>query len=740
MKKQTNDNFDNPDRKANGKSAALHHRRFTVAMDSHEKFVAKEERCTAFVCGEQWDSTDEARMKQERKPTLTINLTMGVINAIYGEYTSMKSGITTKARGNASTETSELLNKIIMQVLYDTKYFSHEAQMVLDGLVSGRGFLNMTVSNERDPLGEIKIFADDNLQVILSPDVKHYDPDTWPEVFTIEWLTRDEVEDKYGEDAANSITYSLEAPMAGYVVDETYIRKGHTLGGDDLMEATGEETDSDYEEAMIVTREFWHNCKVVTFVDPITTDYETVPVDELKTDARRNPDEDVMAFAKRLAKENGLDMYKSNQKRIKVVAFCGEVQLAEYWSPYLHFSVYPFFPYFLNGRTVGVVENIISPQEQLNKAESQELHIVNSTTNGGWTVEEGSLVNMTEEDLQRRGSETGLVLVHRRGSQEPKKITPNGVPTGISNIGGKAASNLFRVSGVNDGMLGFTGANIAGKTVQEKKRSGQNQLQRIFDNLTTTRELVGRGIVDIIQTMFTEQRVLRFTASEGTVSEDIAYNVMTAAGTIVNDVSVGRYDIVVTTRPKQDTEEDYEFAEVLQMREAGVTIPDWVLVEKSHISNKAEIVSFLKRQAGIEMTPEEQQLAQVQQQIALQDAMLTLEEKKAKVQEIMARAGKAQAETQDILIGQNQRHITSIIAQDKMATDGNELRRELATLSSDTSLLTTLNNNNTKSALQEQQLGAQLDQQYIAHLLGKSESTTTTDEPKGATNENQNGE
>lgn len=140
------------------------------------------------------------------------------------------------------------------------------------------------------------------------------------------------------------------------------------------------------------------------------------------------------------------------------------------------------------------------------------------------------------------------------------------------------------------------------------------------------------------------------------------------------------------------------------------------------------------------MTPDEQQLAQVQQQIALQDAMLTLEEKKAKVQETIARAGKAQAETQDIIVGQNQRHILGLIAQDKMAADGNELRRELATLSSDTSLLTTLNNNNTKSALQEQQLGAQLDQQYIAHLLSKSESTTTTDEPKGATNENQTGE
>ena len=45
---------------------------------------------------------------------------------------------------------------------------------------------------------------------------------------------------------------------------------------------------------------------------------------------------------------------------------------------------------------------MISPQEQLNKISSQELHIVNTTANSGWVVESGSLSNMTEEELEER--------------------------------------------------------------------------------------------------------------------------------------------------------------------------------------------------------------------------------------------------------------------------------------------------------------------------------------------------
>ena len=95
------------------------------------------------------------------------------------------------------------------------------------------------------------------------------------------------------------------------------------------------------------------------------------------------------------------------------------------WSPYEHFTLVPYFPYWRRGKPFGMVRNLISPQEQLNKISSQELHIVNTTANSGWIVESGSLTGMNADDLEEHGAETGLVLEFNRGSTPPGKIPPN---------------------------------------------------------------------------------------------------------------------------------------------------------------------------------------------------------------------------------------------------------------------------------------------------------------------------
>lgn len=716
-------------------SAKTHLQRYEDSYKAHEDFVDIERKCTNFVFGRQWRDEDLERCKADGKPTLTINLTLRTVNAVYGEYSSMKAEMTTKSRGKKANDASAILNKIIAQTLYDNSYEALEASMFLDGITSGRGYISARLNNKVDPLGEIELILEDNVQVILSKDAKDYDPSTWPEVFFVEWKTREELEADYGKDKVEELDFSVRGN--GKEMESSYMRFGHTIGGEENSILGVDNGEIEFEEAQIITREFWEYRDAFVFVDKITTDTEVVPEEELKEEAG---EETVKAYAERLAKENGLEVYKTRIRFVKVAVFCGEVMVDEYWSPYEFFSCVPFFAYHSKGRTMGLVENLISPQEQVNKAESQELHIVNSTTNGGWIVQENSLANMSEEDLASQGSKTGLVIVHRRGYDKPEKISPNSVPTGISNIGTKAANNLLGVSGVNEGMLGFTGANIAGKTVKEKKHSGQSQLQRVFDNLEITRKLLARNIVSIIQTMFTEPRVLRYTADGAEQSEEIAYNQVTAAGQIANDVSVGKYDIVVTTRPVQDTVDDYEFTEALQLREIGVVIPDWVLVEKSHLSNKYEISSILKRAAGVEMTPEEQEIARVKNELALADLQLELQKKQSEIAKNQTQAALNQANAQDILVGQNQRHVLGLLASAQESADGNNLRRELAELSADTSLVKNMQDSNVKRELQEQQLGAQFDMQLLAKALETPPTQSNDNSPElGVTNANQSG-
>ena len=106
------------------------------------------------------------------------------------------------------------------------------------------------------------------------------------------------------------------------------------------------------------------------------------------------------------------------------------------------------------GKTVGLVENLLGPQEILNKASSQELHVINTTANSGWVIEENSLVNMSVQELEIAGAQTGLVLEYRKDTQPPQKILPNQVPSGLDRITFKAEEHIKTISNVTDTMMG----------------------------------------------------------------------------------------------------------------------------------------------------------------------------------------------------------------------------------------------------------------------------------------------
>ena len=119
---------------------------------------------------------------------------------------------------------------------------------------------------------------------------------------------------------------------------------------------------------------------------------------------------------KKFADEYGLDIITTLDRKVRWTVTADKVVLFDDWSPYECFTIVPYFPYWRRGRPFGMVRNLISPQEQLNKISSQELHIVNTTANSGWIVETGSLNGMTADDLEEHGAETGLVLEYNRGS------------------------------------------------------------------------------------------------------------------------------------------------------------------------------------------------------------------------------------------------------------------------------------------------------------------------------------
>ena len=67
----------------------------------------------------------------------------------------------------------------------------------------------------------------------------------------------------------------------------------------------------------------------------------------------------------------GLGIISKKMRRVRWTVTADTVVLFDDYSPYDHFTIVPYFPYFRRGKPFGMVRNLLSPQEQLNKITSR---------------------------------------------------------------------------------------------------------------------------------------------------------------------------------------------------------------------------------------------------------------------------------------------------------------------------------------------------------------------------------
>lgn len=602
----------------------------------HSEYVAMATKCDNFVLSEQWDPVVKAKVEGSGRPALTINMVRPIVTAMIAQQTNTRADIIFKPRRNGKQEVADALTKQALQIQDNNKYPFVETQVFADGIIQDRGYFDIRMDFDDSLQGEIRITSEDPLDIIPDPGARDYDPKTWQEITKTRWLTPMEVALLYGKDKADEVRIAVATDDTLSSDEVKYVRK--TFGDVDpwLARAYGDQT-KDIRRVRMIERQYYKLTRLTYFVDPNTGDMREVPStwDAATTTA--------------VAQEFGLETMKRLGKRIRWTVSTCNVELHDDWSPYKTYTIVPYFPFFRRGRPVGVVRDLLDPQEQFNKIESQQLHVVNTTANSGWLVETGSLANMDTDELERRGAETGLVIEYNHGRNSPEKIQPNQVPSGLDRLGAKVLNNLREISGVSS-LLGLESDSISGVALDRKRQGGLNQLQVPLDNLTYTRHLVAEKILELVQQFYTETRVIRTTNWEDPArsQEETIINGVTPEGEIFNDVTLGEYDVVVSSAPARDTFEESQFAEAIQLRDAGVMIPDHHIVMKSHLADKLAIAEELKQMQGLgEQTPEQVQLAEMQMQMQIEMANAALQEAQAKVRKLEAEAELYMAKAQN---------------------------------------------------------------------------------------------
>lgn len=567
--------------------------------------------------GLQWSTEDRDTLERAGRPALEFNEIADAINTALGNQVSNRVNISYRPRGNgADDEVATTLSKVAMQVCDNNDFRHQETDVTADGFIQQRGYFDIRIEHDTNLYGEIKVTTLDPMDVIPDPDAKSYDPDSWGYVIVTRWLTLDEIESYYGSKARREVEEAIDFEgNDDFGQSEGDGIRRSKFGDDDSLSSEADlmTDDKDIIRVRIVDRQHWRMANTEVALYP-TGDIRVI--------------EDATEGARQAAIQQGAMLFRRPMRRVRwTVSSYGEVLLHDGWSPYQNFTVVPYFPFFRRGRTRGLIDNAIDPQQMLNKAISQYVHIISTTANSGWIVEENSLSNMATDDLETEGSATGLTIEFRKGSTAPKKIEPNQVPTGVDKLVAYGSQKIRTVTGISDAMRGAAPSGQSGKAIQSLQFGSQMSLAVPLDNLARTRTMVARRLLQLIQGYMDYPQLMRIVDRDEfgeEATEEMKLNWLEQDGRVLNDLTLGEYDVVISEQPQQVTFDNSQFDQAMALKEAGAPIP-WSYIMR--MSNLADRTNLARMARDVENQPDpnaEAEAALAQARAAQQEAAAAL--------------------------------------------------------------------------------------------------------------------
>ncbi len=366
--------------------------RFRRSQDAHEPWARTAKQCVEFFEGKQWSASDLQKLAEEGRPALTINKLKPLVNLVYGYH--LNNQTETKFLpghdGTGVADMARVLTALSKQIGEMNKLPYLDAEVFLDGILGGRGFYDIRMDFSRNLFGHATYSAVDPFTVYLDPEAMDYDLNSGNYTAVSRWVSPEEIEFFYGQQAANLVRPLMSGMQFSSFPSSMY--EGHEevspwrrFGGDeDGNMAWRHLTDQFYNwvdpyRKTIRMLDFQHYVRTWRwhFIDLDTGDQKPVP---------DNWSPDQVQRSLMWAQQNGVHMTVQNKavRRLRWTHMVGDVIVFDRWSPYDTMTLVPFFPYFRRGQTMGMVEDLLDPQREINVRRSARQNIIGRTSNGGW--------------------------------------------------------------------------------------------------------------------------------------------------------------------------------------------------------------------------------------------------------------------------------------------------------------------------------------------------------------------
>jgi hypothetical protein len=270
----------------------------------------------------------------------------------------------------------------------------------------------------------------------------------------------------------------------------------------------------------------------------------------------------------------------------------------------------PMMPYFYS-RIQGICRSLRDPQILMNRRIILSADAAESVVNSGWIFKENAPVDV--KHLFQTGQGRIIPLKEEAAMTDIMQITPPNIPQYFFQLQDTFSKEMNLVSGVNEELMGSALDDKAGILSALRQGAGLTTLQPLFDRLDYSQNLLGELIMKMMQNNYTPGKIKNLL--EGEEPAPLFYN-----------KAFGKYHCMVELGFNTESQKQMQFAQLIQLREMGVPIPDASLIDAATIQNKDKIIQQMEQQ---------QQQAQQIQQMQLQ---ATIQEQQARTQLAQARS------------------------------------------------------------------------------------------------------
>ena len=142
------------------------------------------------------------------------------------------------------------------------------------------------------------------------------------------------------------------------------------------------------------------------------------------------------------------------------------------------------------------------------------------------------------------------------GEPLPQRNFPAPIPGGAFAEAQVAIDDMKATTGIYDASLGAKSNETSGKAIMVRQKEGDTATFVYIDNLTRAMQQVGRIIVDLIPKVYDTERIVRIINPDN-VEANLPINkvgIVDGMEVIINDLTVGKYDVVIETGPSYTTQ------------------------------------------------------------------------------------------------------------------------------------------------------------------------------------------